>query len=199
MKRKTAVTGLLFMGVLVAAATLGLVYGNWAERINLNGTVQTGNLDVSLNQVNGVTETEAKGKDIGTCDVQIGPEVDKFNKVRVTIGNGYPGYSCKFWINLTNTGTLPVELSSAVKNLPAGITVTPVPDGFYPEHGIQKGDCQGVDIDADGVPAATANQLNPGDTVFCDWRVSVTKAALQETTYEFSINILAELLNKPAA
>lgn len=203
MKRKTAIGGLLLMGVMIAMATLALVYGNWAQRFAINGTVQTGTVNVKALRICGPLEdppcafdNEGEGakvtKDVGQCAL-----TQDGKKFTLTITNGYPGYKCHFWIDIVNNGKLPVTVRHRISELPQGIKVTPVADGDWnpvdngypplPEGGtFPKGDC-------------TADQLNQGGITFCDFDVQVNKNAEQGQDLSFSIDVLAELLNKPPA
>jgi hypothetical protein len=197
MRRKSAITGLLFLGVVGALATLGLIYGSWVDRINVNGNVQTGTVDVNW-ALDGVSscadgsnpcETEAKGKDIARCTV----DTSVPQKVAISITNGYPGFNCHIWGILTNKGTLPVEVALLLKQaLPAGITLE-TGQGLP-----NKDDCI-PDIDTVLNPFG---QLSAGSSIFCDFSITVNKLAPQgagtiNPPLTFSFNVVAQLLNKP--
>ena len=206
MKSKKALGGLLAMGVILALAALGLVYTNWDQTFTINGNVSTGTVEVNAERfcdnagADCAWDNEGAGqkitKDIGSC-VHTGSG-DKFT---LTISNGYPGYRCHFWINITNKGQLPVEVTSMIKNVSTGLKVTqvtdtgswdPVANGYpaLPGGLFPKGDCKEA-------------QLAPGETTFCDFDVEVNKNAPEGAgkdgpALKFTINVLAELLNKPA-
>jgi hypothetical protein len=183
MKRRTATTGLLFFGVVIALAMMGLVYGSWAERINIGGQVETGNINIKP-QVAGVFKSDLKGKKVADCEVKVGDENTQTKKtpIRVKIENGYPGFSCKIWLDLENKSTVPIETSGYIVNNTQGALQV----AFSADTG-DKGDCHD-------------KQLNPGQNskTWCDFTVYVTKLAKQETTYNFEIHALGELLNKPS-
>ena len=174
---------MLFMGVLIVLATMGLVYGSWQANVDINGAVTTGNVNVEL-VVIGAQENDAeKGKNFANCSAEAfdivsdAPNDPKDDKVQLTINNGFPGYSCNLSINLVNRGSLPVVVSGTVKANAASegaISVTPKTD-----------DCETL-------------QLNPGDIIYCDWDIGVLKGADQKAVYEFDINVTADLINKPA-
>lgn len=212
MQRKKAVGGLLAMGLLLALATMALVYTNWGQNLTINGSVTTGSVDVKAIRVcdigTGVPgdppctlDNEGVGakvtKDIGSC-VFAQPSAKKFT---VTITNGYPGYKCHFWINVTNNSKLPVSVSHAISALPTGIKVTPVADGAW--DAVAKG--YPPLLGTDGLPTTfpkgncTEAQLGLNETTFCDFDVAVNKTAAQGTTSPFTIDVSADLLNKPAS
>ena len=184
MRRKGPIAGLLFMGVLIVLGTMGLVYGSWTETLNINGTVETGDVNVSI-ESKSIDEGGEKLKDIASCEQSASDTDDdtKDDKVAVTILNGFPGYSCHFWTNITNTGSLPVSVSAVLTGVNTDALRV---DRSDDDPDLPKGDCEEA-------------QLNTGQTTFCDWTVHVLKGADQDANYGFEINITAELINKPAA
>ncbi len=195
MRGNGAISGLLFMGVLFVLGTMGLVYGSWSESLNINGNVQTGTVNVFIFDDNIPDELNSDPKGVAACNqaesvtgggsgavagVAPTPPIEKNDKVTVSISNAFPGYQCHFWTTVVNAGTLPVAVVGTLKDVPAGITVVSSADTD------KKGDCEEA-------------QLPPGGETFCDWTVTVTKAAAQDTKYSFGVNITATLLNKPIA
>jgi hypothetical protein len=185
MQRKGAISGLLFMGVLIVLGTMGLVYGSWSENLNINGSVQTGEVNVEI-ESKLVEENGEKGKEIATClqdAVSTDPTDPKADKVIVKLDNAFPGYSCHFWTNIHNRGTLPVSVTAQLKIDPITAGAIRV-ERSADNPDLPKGDCENF-------------QLAPGDVEFCDWTVFVLKGAEQDADYEFGVNIFAELINKP--
>ena len=207
MQSKKALGGLLAMGVVLALAALGLVYTNWDQTFTINGNVSTGTVEVNAIRFcdnagadcawDNEGEDQKITKDIARC---IHTESGK--TFTLTISNGYPGYQCHFWLNITNKGQLPVTVTNEIKNVSTGITVTQVTDGLWdpvangypplPGNLFLKGDCK-------------AAQLAPGETTLCDFDVALDKNIQEgagkdgKPALKFTINVLAELLNKPAS
>ena len=214
MQSKKAVGGLLAMGLLVALATMALVFTNWEQRLQINGNVTTGSVDVNAVRFCDLTgadcawDNEGPGakvtKEIASC-VHTQPSAKKFV---VTIENGYPGFKCHVWINITSKTKLPVVVSNRIAISPddGSIKVTQVADtgAWDPTaHGYPalppltdpvtgapipntppKGDCK------------EAQLTGPNETTFCDFDIEVNKTAAQGTKYTFTIDVTAELLNK---
>jgi len=177
MKRKTMTTGLLAMGIVIALATLGLVVGNWAQSLSINGNVQTGNLGA---RIESKLTADNDPKDVATCTSSNDAEG---TKVSVQITNAYPGYQCHFWTNVINTDKLPISVSAVPKNISAGLTLIRSDDipANAGEPTDPKGDC-------------TADQLLAGEVEYCDWDVVVDKSVAQGATLGFDINICAGLV-----
>jgi hypothetical protein len=182
MRRKTATTGLLVLSVVTVLAMLGFVYGSWAERFNVTGNVQTG--DVNINTKLEIKNEQLKGKDVARCVAEKGAEVNKKTPITVGVRNAYPGFNCKIAVKVVNKSTVPIELSGRVKT-----------------------DSQAIDVKIIDPPGDGNNceaflnptQKNPDNDEWCVIEVKVSKSVLQNTTYNnaFTINILAELANKP--
>lgn len=193
MQRKKAVGWLLAMGVILALATLGLVYTNWSQKLTINGNVNTGSLNVNWEvecagldpNVGCTVDNEVGKKDIGECTI----DQSGSKKIDIVITNGYPGYVCHFWTNITNKGSLDVVIANTPTFNAAWldvdqVTTTFVPGDWTPAAGsLSKGDCKNP-------------QLPGGGTIdFCDWEITVLKGAPQDTKIPFSIQITATLVN----
>jgi hypothetical protein len=182
MRRKTATTGLLVLGVVTVLAMLGFVYGSWAETFNVRGAVRTG--DVNVNTELDVKNATLKGKQIARCEAEARQEVDKKTLIPVRVQNAYPGFHCEIKVRLINKSTVPIEVSGTVKSDSQAIDARIIdPDG-------KGNNCRAL---------LNPSQKNPDRDEWCVIKVSVTKKAQQNTTYEnaFHVNLLAELQNKP--
>ena len=101
---------MLSMATVFSMATMGVSYTLWADKLEINGTVKTGIVDVGLTAT-AVEAAEFEGKDVGKCNVvalsgavqgvlgngnhpavasgPVGADVDNGNdKIEVTIENG---------------------------------------------------------------------------------------------------------------
>jgi hypothetical protein len=95
----------LFMALIVALAMVGVGSALWFKVLNIDGVVQTGDVDAVLS-FDGVREND-HGKDVGICDA--GLNVDR-DRLSVVIENGYPSYECFVFFNVENTGSIPIHV-----------------------------------------------------------------------------------------
>ena len=119
--------------------TLGVGYALWSETLTIQGTVQTGEVDVEFSthpveeciDINGVlTCPEPPEKaDAANCTVEfLGGETDPngdngANLLQVTVTGMYPSYHCKVGFDVTSTGNVPVHvwLPEATGDIPAWV------------------------------------------------------------------------------
>ncbi|MEM2536220.1 MAG: hypothetical protein QW435_04400, partial [Candidatus Hadarchaeales archaeon] len=94
----------MFGALIVALAMTGVAFAHWTDTLYINGTVNTGKLDVSIENVI-CWDNENVGKDYSgiTCGVE-------GDTLKITVTNAYPciGYYCEFKVK--NEGTIPVHL-----------------------------------------------------------------------------------------
>jgi len=102
MKTKmTAIFAILMIALMVA----GFAYAHWEKIVTIDGTVTTGTLHVTPSFH--VTYTEAEGKKVA----DIGYEVHAAaNDIDIWFNNVYPCLRVDGYIDLNNTGTIPVNL-----------------------------------------------------------------------------------------
>jgi len=139
-RRHLGTSGVLFMGVLVALAALGVVYGLWSKNLLINGTVRTGDLNADWDAIRtndpslltvvspdpctpelNPTGCVAPRKDVGSCDARVlgtGETEWPGQVAEVLIRNAYPSYECTVDALITNTGTIPFNLTGAAIDLP---------------------------------------------------------------------------------
>jgi hypothetical protein len=91
--------------VVAALATMGLAYGAWTDQLQINGSVQTGRLDVQL-QVAGFDADQNGG-----CAYTLG---DGNNTISIEADNATPGMVCWTLLEVVNNGTIPVLIESVV-------------------------------------------------------------------------------------
>jgi hypothetical protein len=185
MRRKTATTGLLVLGIVTVLAMLGFVYGSWEEDFNVDGKVETG--DVSINPQVETKASDLNGKKIGKCRAEVGQEQNKKTRIRVLIENGYPGFHCTIKVDLINKSTVPVVVSGKVQVDPQGIGVE-----ILDPSGTKKGDCSAL---------LNPTLQNGPRHELCQIKVEVKKSAEQAKTgdkaYRFEVDLQAELKGKP--
>ena len=107
-KGKATTTGLLVMGIVIALAALGLVAGNWTQKLTIGGQVNTSGLDASI-AFQRADDNEAAGdKDIASCD----GETETTKSAIITVENAYPNYSCRVVWTVQNTGQMPIVVGA---------------------------------------------------------------------------------------
>jgi hypothetical protein len=89
--------------LLIALATLGLVYGAWTDSLEINGSVQTGSLNVEL-QVPGFDPDQSGG-----CSYSL---ADNNHTINIISTNATPGMVCWTQLEVLNNGTVPVKIDS---------------------------------------------------------------------------------------
>jgi predicted ribosomally synthesized peptide with SipW-like signal peptide len=167
MRNKFAVLAILLI-VALAATSVGYAY--WTETIDINGTVQAGNLDVAFVDDAPTTPTTSDNEnslDVATCSADVS---DDGNELVIEIGNAYPGYECYIDFGVENVGSIPVDLNEIVLGaVDDALEVTPV--------------------------GVSADNLAVGGTIDGMIMVKVNESAVEGETYTFSASILAEQFN----
>jgi hypothetical protein len=121
--------GVLVLVLIIALAGLGLGYALWSEVLTIEGTVQTGEVDVGFSNhpprecvdVNGeLTCPEPPEKAAAAnCTVQwLGPDGDGtsdpsddgYDQLMVTVEGMYPSWHCLVDFDVTNLGNVPVHI-----------------------------------------------------------------------------------------
>ncbi len=164
--------------LVLALAVAGFSFAAWTEAININGTVNTGDIDpiftAAFTNDDGVVNDEQL--DPGDDGTDPGQDKNVASKtaaisgdqktVTCTINNGYPGYHADTFVTIKNDGSVPVTITGAVVDAPAEVTVTT--DGI-----------EGQTLDAGasitGVVHQTVND-NAAETDTYNYTVTITAA-----------------------
>ncbi len=121
--KRTLPFGLLTIAVVLALALMGVVYALWSETLEIDGTVNTGEVDVAFQNAsdddNGIDP--GYDKDVANCSVSV---AQGGNPMTITITNGYPSYTCTVSYEVLNAGSIPVKLQSITEIVPVELTVT---------------------------------------------------------------------------
>jgi len=166
--RKTLPIGVIIMTLMMALAALGVGYAWWTEQLTANGSIQTGSIDVKMENV---TVIEDDALQVGECSFSLTGDGKEMN---VSLTNAYPGYSCKPIFKLNNHGTVPAKVTS-VKLLGAS---------------------EAVNVQTSGA-LADKTMLNPGVATPAEFNILVSKNAKQGSKYQFSILINVAQGNAP--
>ena len=115
--------GLLLLAVVLALGSLGVAYAMWSEDLFIQGTVDTGELDVGYYCPWGSC-SDNETKEFSSISKSI--SADEKTLV-ITVTNAYPcvTYTCQFCV--VTAGTVPVHFGPWVIDrgtLPDGATVT---------------------------------------------------------------------------
>jgi hypothetical protein len=190
--------GLVAVLLLIALASLGVVYGLWSKTLTIEGTVNTGRLHARWDGVicsefhdwpwppEGTGEV--LGKDVGSTDAYIDPNDN--NTMHLVIENGYPSYSVDCEVEYVNDGTIPWIIR--------GTTILPLSPNLH--NCVLTGNqtktltCDELTVIlVDGV----GSQIDPGDGVASSVRVHVEQPAEQNAEYLFAIQICVGQWNEP--
>jgi len=171
-KRYFTRTGLLFMVLVVALASLGIAFGLWSKTLYINGTVSTGSLHAELS-VDAVTEYETK--DVGNCSATLGQTIQPNDTLNIEITDAYPSYECDVRFDVHNTGSIPIHVNQpSLSNANPGAV-----------------DVSLVDCYAENV------QLHTSEMAYCTINIHVLQAAGMDADYTFSATVLVHQFNEP--
>ena len=101
-------TRFLVLAVAVAVMLMGAGYAVWTDQLDINTTINTGNLDVEFEDI----ENELKLPAHVTGNVSYAREEGsrEWDKATVTFSNFYPGARATVTLKMVNRGTIPVEM-----------------------------------------------------------------------------------------
>ena len=192
--------GTAALGLVLALATVGVVFGLWSKVLTVEGEVHTGTVHaswdvaicsefhpwpLSFGSVNG----EFEGKDVGSTSVF--PDPSDNNLLHLVIENGYPSYSVDCEVEYKNDGTIPFIIRGF------GIEATSPNLTNCSLTGDQNKTLacdQLTVILIDGI----GSQIHPGESVASSVRVHVEQAADQDTLYSFAIKFCVAQWNESA-
>lgn len=172
MRRKL---GLLCLALVLAMGTLGVGYALWYEDLFIQGTVNTGTVDVEWSY-GPVWDTESKDYVSGSEVVIDG------DTMYITINNAYPCVWYHHQFDIHSIGTIPVHFTDWVidrGNLPAGATLRIWSDPS----------------NIGGGPI-TETQLHTSQEWLGCVEVHLNNDAAQGATYTFSISVMAHQYNE---
>lgn len=112
-RNRFARLGVLSIALLLSLCVMGIGYAGWMDTADINGTMQTGYIEVVLSP--------------GACSPNnISCSVGAPHTLQITLTEAEPDtYTCGFTI--TNTGTLPVKIQSIdidTSSVPGGVDVS---------------------------------------------------------------------------
>jgi predicted ribosomally synthesized peptide with SipW-like signal peptide len=158
--RKTLPIGIIVMTLMIALAGLGVGYASWTEQLTAGGSIQTGSIDVKMEDVE-IGEDDPL--EVGRCEYELTGDEKGINLI---IQNAYPGYRCKPKFYLTNHGTVPAKVMS--------VNITNSSGEF--------------DLQSGGV-LSDSSLLNPGIPMPATLDFQVSENATEDGYYQFSVSI----------
>jgi len=127
---------LISLALVLTLAVCGFTYALWGGTMFINGTVGTGNYDVSCwwNNTNdpGTTIDPGKTMNVGATETSMSLDVNGKSTIgNITVTNAYPGYNSTSEFCVHNNGSIPAKILGVnVTNLNAAgvFSVTTEPD-----------------------------------------------------------------------
>lgn len=155
---------LITLAVVACMGLAGLALAWWTDALALNGTVQTGEVNVKFTAASTNDEGNSidpdQDRNVASKEAQI---VDD-KTVQFTITNGYPGYKAEGYATILNAGTIPVKVTAVNVNKPLE-----------------------VDVAVSGI--AVGDVINPGDSVEITTDQTVTQAAEELSKYTYTVSL----------
>jgi predicted ribosomally synthesized peptide with SipW-like signal peptide len=174
-KGKSLPVGTLVMVLVIMLALLGVGYALWSDTLVIEGTVNTGEVDMAFSPCatndSGTANDPGYTKHVASCacarsDGTIeNPSDDGYDQLNITITDGYPSYSCNVTYDMSNIGTVPVHLYSVFADYD--------PNALDVEQACQDGQAAPVEI---------GYQLHPGESVDCSIDLHVRQEAPENDT-----------------
>jgi predicted ribosomally synthesized peptide with SipW-like signal peptide len=166
--RKSLPIGIIVMILMMALAALGVGYAWWTEQLTTTGTIQTGSINVKLENA---TTSEFDPLDVASCSTNISGDG---KSISVVITDAYPACTCSIKFNLINVGTIPAKITNV--NLPV--------------------DNDGYGVEPSGA-LVSKPVLAPGKPEGATFFVRVKPGAAQSANYQFDFSIDVTQGNAP--
>lgn len=104
------------LAMMVALALSGVAYACWEQTIYVEGEIETGELCVGFTAISCNDEGIDPGhdKDVGYCECWLEEQKCEWpacEYAEIYIGNAYPCYSVTVTVEITNCGSIPVNLA----------------------------------------------------------------------------------------
>jgi len=135
--KKFGKIGLLFLVLTLVLASMGVGYAMWDKTLDINGTVETGEVDViflpfepgppyEITTTNDPRDNDPaefgrdplrRGKDVGDSSLGVAPDG---SNVILLVHNSYPCYYTTGWAPIQNNGTVPVKIQGFEMKIKAG-------------------------------------------------------------------------------
>jgi predicted ribosomally synthesized peptide with SipW-like signal peptide len=115
--------GLLAILLIVLLAGIGVAYGLWSETLTIDGTVNTGEVNITFDGFKVYEGVQVGNQPVGpekpdkapyaNCAARITGANDS-EKLEVTVDGAYPSWHCYVFFKVKSTGTVPVHVYQPV-------------------------------------------------------------------------------------
>jgi hypothetical protein len=220
--KKIAILSLVLVLLLAA---VGVGYAKWSAELEIDGVIETGEVEVGFCYVecNDTGIDPGYDKDVGKCSaILLGEPADT---IEIVMSNAYPCYGVDFIYDVNNLGTIPVKIES-IKLVELSYNGVVIPMDME----LEVCTVYGIDVDALPGPVIIPNptpeelmgpdsvidfdihvtglegnpQIDPlnmgfpegSDTVTGDLHVHVDQGAQENMIYDFKIQIVASQWNE---
>jgi hypothetical protein len=114
--------GLLAILLIVLLAGIGVAYGLWAETLTIDGTVNTGEVDVNFGMIDVKEMVSIDGADpvleslypskvgAANCDIEVEFPLADDPTLEVTVTGAYPSWHCIVDFEIKSVGSVPVHV-----------------------------------------------------------------------------------------
>lgn len=184
-RKRALPLGMLAVGLLVVLAGIGIVSGLWSKNLTIEGTVETGDLNVDW-----TLNTTGVGDDLCTqfnplfpCDGVVRKDVGKFNCtvdredqqiLHFVVSNAYPSYEADCQYHFKNTGSIPFNVIGAAVS--GGGDLTGCGGDVDPDPQVIQIECDQMTI---GYFDNIGRQIDPGQEQSGSLKIHVKQAAGQ--------------------
>ena len=210
--------GLLAILLIVLLAGVGVAYGLWSETLTIDGTVNTGEVNVKFGDVNIKEGVAVNGKltipepsekaNAANCSYEIKGERTDSETLVITTEGAYPSWHCFVTYEVVSTGNVPVHIDKP------GYKLIQVPNPAWKDLTIteckliksgkttaeEDAACTEAD-DSKCPPPPTYWQLHEGDKLQCKLTIHFNNyeggvPIKENSTYTFKYQILAYQWNE---
>jgi len=112
--------GAICLVLTLCLAAIGVGYGHWTNTLNIQGTAQTGEMDVGF--LNAVATDNETGEDVGLTNVTL-HDYDgdgDYEWMEVQVADGYYCYMGIVIFEVHNHGSVPVKVTQVATTYPPG-------------------------------------------------------------------------------
>ena len=162
---------LIALALVLCLGAIGIGYTKWFDRLEISGTIYTGELDAQLS-AGPSWDSEPVEKDFSSINCTVDEQNPKL--LHVVIENAYPSIWYYQTFDITNTGTIPFIVDNVTINMGNLPPTTDIEIGPWP----------------------VGAQIHPPHSFFYDLGVHLNNDAVEGGTYWFTIEIFCTQWNE---
>ncbi|RLI26052.1 hypothetical protein DRO58_05860 [Candidatus Bathyarchaeota archaeon] len=168
-------------------SVLGVAYAHWSETLTINGTVDTGKLELELSCT--CSDNDDAEKDVAEITCTVTDLEDEPDSVTITITNAYPCYTVYITFDVENVGTVPAVLKELYFDDTA---VTLQPDMGPVIENYLEGEIPGLEVVSITWSGDPFGQIEPGHSAVVSLELHFGEDTVEDATYEFTITFVYE-------